>query len=105
MSEEYLKTKAEVVGKIQSYQGKYRSAEFELSIAQGKLKALKEELQMRKEEISELKQKKENMKSPLKIPSEFLASRKLAQNKVKFSPHKKKQPHHTANSKSLTLLK
>lgn len=86
-----MKVKAQAVGKIQFYEDKQRSAQLEKDLAEGRLRSLQSELQKKKDEIFELKNKKQSMK----VPAEFLASHKLAQNKAKFSPQKKKVPSHT----------
>ena len=100
---------------LQSFQYSLKQANFEKSCAESKLNTLKQSLFEKHNELKSLTPITEtNSKSnsklqvygpPLsKIPSQFLASYKLAKNKDKYSPKKKKNLGHNPKSKSFSLL-
>jgi hypothetical protein len=87
--------------KVQGFEKELKIAHFECKYAKEKLETLKEELSKKRAEVAAFKHPP---KLP-KIPSQFLASYKLAKNKDKYSPKKNKLTTHNPKSKSFSLLK
>ena len=101
--------------RLQNFQYSLKQASFEKSCAESKLDSLRQSLFEKRSELKSLtplvepvlktNSKLQASGPPLsKIPSQFLASYKLAKNKDKYSPKKKKSLGHNPKSKSFSLL-